>query len=106
MTIPSAAGIASVFHFYRCPCGKMNVAGEFVVTDYESNDVIDELRKNAAMNIASVGPMFLYARPNLTAIHFQAEGDPELMAKILREGLRWTGKERMAAEPLPAKQKP
>src|SRR5579875_2753442 len=24
MPMPTAAGIASVFHFYRCPCGKMN----------------------------------------------------------------------------------
>jgi hypothetical protein len=101
MGIPTGAGIESVFHFYRCPCGKMNVAGEFVTTDYEANDVVDALRKNAAMNVASIAPLLLYAKPNLTAIHFQAEGDPVVMATILREALRWTGKERMAPEPLP-----
>lgn len=101
MAIPTGAGIESIFYFYRCPCGKMNVAGQFVTADYESNDVVDALRRNAAMNVASIAPLLLYAKPNLTVIRFQAEGDPAVMAAILREALRWTGKERMVPEPLP-----
>ncbi|HET6246853.1 MAG TPA: DUF1259 domain-containing protein [Tepidisphaeraceae bacterium] len=101
MGIPTGAGIASVFYFYRCPCGKMNVAGQFVVADYEANDVVDALRKNAAMSVASVAPLLLYARPQLLVVRFQGEGEPAVMAGILREALRWTGKERMAPEPPP-----
>jgi hypothetical protein len=101
MAIPTGAGIASVFYFYRCPCGKMNVAGQFVTADYECNDVVDALRKNAAMNVASMAPLLLYDKPHLMVVRFQAEGDPAVMAVLLREALRWTGKERMAPEPLP-----
>jgi hypothetical protein len=112
MGIPTAAGIESVFYFYRCPCGKMNVAGQFVTVDYESNDVIDALRQNAIMRVASEAPMLQYENPRLVIIRFQGEGDPVAMAKAIREALRWTGKERMAPEkidtafPPPANQKP
>ena len=99
MGIPTGAGIESIFYFYRCPCGKMNVAGQFVTTDYESNDVVDALRKDATIKVAGVGPMLLYDRPHLVLIRFQAEGDPSAMATVLREALRWTGKERLAPEP-------
>ncbi len=102
MGIPTAAGIESIFYFYRCPCGKMNVAGRFVLADYEANDVLDELRKNAILKVASIGPLLLYDKPRLLVIHFQGEGDPAAMAKALREALRWTGKERMAPQPLDA----
>ncbi len=63
MGIPTAAGIESVFYFYRCPCGKMNVAGQFVTVDYESNDVVDALRQNAIMRVASIAPMLQYENP-------------------------------------------
>jgi hypothetical protein len=99
MGIPTAAGLESAFHFYRCPCGKMNVAGVFVLADYESNDVLDALRKGQ-VNVASIAPLLLYARPNLLALRFQAEGDGATMAKTLRDALRCTGKERMAPQKL------
>lgn len=44
MDVPTAAGLESIFWFYRCPCGKLNLVGQFLVADYESNDVIDALR--------------------------------------------------------------
>ncbi|HWE03517.1 MAG TPA: DUF1259 domain-containing protein [Tepidisphaeraceae bacterium] len=98
MGIPTAAGIESVFYFYRCPCGKMNVAGQFVTADYESNDVVDALRQNAILRVASIAPMLQYEKPRLDIIRFQGEGDAVAMAKIIREALRWTGKERMAPQ--------
>jgi hypothetical protein len=99
MDVPTAAGMETTFWFYRCPCGKMNVVGQFILADYEANDVIDALRAGF-MKVASVGPVLLYERPRLTLIRFQDEGDETDMAKILREALRWTGKERMAPRPL------
>lgn len=97
MPVPTAAGVASVFHFYRCPCGKTNVVGQFCVADYEVNDVIDALRAEH-MQVASVGPMLLFSRTNPQLVRFQAEGRTEPIAKALREALRWTGKERMAPD--------
>jgi hypothetical protein len=97
MPVPTAAGVASVFHFYRCPCGKTNVVGQFCVADYEVNDVIDALRAEH-MQVASIGPMLLYSRTNPQLVRFQAEGKTEPIAKALREALRWTGKERMAPD--------
>ena len=95
MEVPTGAGMESTFWFYRCPCGKMNVVGQFILADYEANDVIDALRQGG-MRIASVGPVLLYEKPRLTLIRFQAEGEETGLAKTLREALRWTGKERMA----------
>jgi hypothetical protein len=99
MEVPTGAGMESTFWFYRCPCGKINVVGQFVLADYETNDVIDALRQGG-MRVASLGPVLLYEKPRLTLIRFQAEGEETGLAKTLREALRWTGKERMAPRPL------
>lgn len=97
MELPTAAGIASVFHFYRCPCGKTVVVGQFCVADYEVNDVIDALRK-VRIEVASVAPMLLHTRANPQLVRFQAEGNTEPIATALRDALSWTGKERMAPQ--------
>jgi hypothetical protein len=99
MGIPTAAGVESIFYFYRCPCGKMNVVGQFVTADYEANDVADALRQGQ-MKVTSIGPLLLYEKPRLLVVRFQAEGDPVAMAKSLREALRWTAAERMAPQKL------
>ena len=95
MEVPAAAGVASEFRFYRCPCGKAVLIGQFVVADYEANDVVDSLLKGR-LAVASVGPLLLYERPRLMLIRFQGEGKGEKMAKVVREALTWTGEERMA----------
>ena len=97
---PAAAGIASDFRFYRCPCGLINVIGQFVVADYEANDVIDALREGH-VEVASVGPMLLHERPRLLLVRFQGENKRGgALAKTLRTALSWTGKERMAPQKL------
>jgi hypothetical protein len=95
MEVPTAAGIESVFSFYHCSCGKTSVVGQFCVTDYEANDVIDALRAGQ-IEVASIAPMLLHSRANPLLIRFQGEGKAGPLAKTLREALRWTGKERMA----------
>jgi hypothetical protein len=95
MEVPTAAGVASIFYFSHCPCGKTRVVGQFCVEDYEANDVIDALRA-ARIEIASVAPMVLHTRQAPVLIRFFAEGQAEPIARAIREGLRWTGKERMA----------
>ncbi|HEX4793837.1 MAG TPA: DUF1259 domain-containing protein [Humisphaera sp.] len=99
MDVPTAAGLESVFWFYRCPCGKLNLVGQFLVADYEANDVIDALRAGR-IKVASVSPYLLYEKPRLLLIRFQDEGDPVAMAETLREALRWMGKARMPARKL------
>ncbi len=83
------------FQFYRCDCGKMNVAGQFSVVEYESNDVIDALRVGM-MKIASVAPMFQGEHPRMLLVRFQGSGGSQQLAKTLKGALEWTGEARMA----------
>ena len=96
--VPVEAGIASEFRFYRCPCGMINVIGQFVVADYEANDVLDALREGH-IEIASVGPFLLHERPRLMLVRFVGENKRGgALAKTLRSALTWTGEERMAPQ--------
>ena len=91
--IPTDAGLSSSIYFFPCPCSKMNAIGQLCVVDYEQNDVIDELRA-ARIKIASVGPMFIGARPQIMLIRFQGEGDAGKLAQALKKALSWTGEDR------------
>jgi hypothetical protein len=99
MGVPIAAGIESTFWFYKCPCGKTVVVGQFVTCDYESNDVVDALRQNALMKIPTIAPLLLYDRPRMMLVRFQGEGDPAALSRAVREALRWMANERMAPDP-------
>lgn len=89
----------SAFHFFAGCCGgKLSVVGQFIVLDYEANDVIDALRKHR-LEVAGMAPMLLHNRERPVVIHFQGHGDPEPLAKALKEALSWTGKQRMAPQP-------
>ena len=87
--VPAAAGLASVFHFFPCPCGKTNLIGQFCVADYELNVVVDELRK-ADIQIASVAPMLLGEKPRVFIIRFFARAEAAGLVEGLRNALRWT----------------
>lgn len=96
--VPAAAGVESDFRFYRCPCGRINVTGQFVVADYEANDVVDALREGH-VEVASIGPLLLHDRPRLMLIRFQGENKRGgALARTLRTALSWTGKERLAPQ--------
>jgi hypothetical protein len=100
MPIPTAAGLESQFRFYRCPCGKLNVVGQFCVTDYESNDVAAALM-NARFDVPSMSPMFLYDTPRLMILRFQGEGSPQDLGKTLHDALTWMGPERTMPQTKP-----
>ena len=95
MSVPTAAGIASTFHFYRCTCGKMSLLGEFIVIDYEANDVIDALRAGAIIRITAVSPIAIGDQPRLLSVRFHGEGEASPLAKLVKEAMRWTGEQRM-----------
>ena len=96
--VPVEAGLFSEFRFYRCPCGMINVIGQFVVADYEANDVLDALREGH-IEIASVGPFLIHERPRLTLVRFVGENKRGgALARTLRSALAWTGEERMAPQ--------
>jgi hypothetical protein len=98
--VPAGAGVESDFRFYRCPCGRINVAGQFVVADYEANDVVNELQLGH-LSVASLAPLMLDERPRLLLIRFFGENHSGgALAKTLRSALAWTGKERMAPRKL------
>lgn len=94
--IPPAAGLSHQFHFFRCPCGKMNVVGQFCVAEYEANDVMDALRATAGFKIVSVAPMLLEETPRIVSLRFQGEGGAAQLAETLKSALEWTGEARMA----------
>jgi len=95
MAVPTGAGIASTFHFYLCPCGKMNVIGDFTCIDYEANDVIDALRPRNLIRVASISPIAIGTKPNLVSVRFQGEGEAKELAALIKEAMRWTGEARM-----------
>jgi hypothetical protein len=99
MEIPTAAGIASQFFFFRCSCGKMRVVGQFCCCDYETNDVIDAIRPGALLEVSNIGPMFNSDKPRLSIVRFQGEGDATAMAKLLKNGLTWMGDARTTTQP-------
>jgi hypothetical protein len=99
MDVPTGAGIESTFHFYQCSCGKTVVIGQFVLPDYEANDVAYALEKQDLF-ISSMGPYLLYEKPRLMMVRFQAEGKPRPLAMAIKSAIDWTGKNRMKAQPL------
>lgn len=94
--IPVAAGIESRFDFFRCPCGKVLVMGQFVVTQDELNDVIDALRKTVYLKVVSIAPMMLGEKPRLLIVRFQGDGQAETLASYLRIALNQIGEARTA----------
>ena len=103
MDVPTGAFLESDFRFWRCPCGKALVNGQFVVADYEANDVVNELQLGH-LEIASLGPLLLNEHPRLLLIRFQGEGDAGQLAKTLRSALSYTGEAR--SRPAPANLSP
>ena len=73
MYVPTAAGIESRFNFYHCSCGKTSVIGEFVLVDYEADDVVSTLLEKQ-FTVASLGPFLLHEHPRLLSVHFKGEG--------------------------------
>jgi hypothetical protein len=103
MDVPTGAFLESDFRFWHCPCGKALVNGQFVVADYEANDVIDELQVGH-LEIAAVGPLLLNERPRLMLIRFQGEGEAKQLATTLKSALSYTGEARN--QPAPANLSP
>lgn len=94
MDVPTAAGIESTFRFYRCKCGKTAVIGQFVLADYEANDVVYALQKEDIL-VSSLSPFLIYEQPRLMMVNFQAEGQPHRIAQAVKSALNWTAKNRM-----------
>jgi hypothetical protein len=89
--VPTAAGIASHFYFYTCPCGKTRVIGEFVLCDYEVDDVLDALHEGWLMKIDAISPMLNDEKPRLRIVRFHGEGSADAVGAHLRAALDQTG---------------
>jgi hypothetical protein len=88
---PIAAGIASHFYFYTCPCGKTRVIGEFVLRDFETDDVVDALHEGWLIKIDAIAPMLNDEKPRLRIVRFHGEGTADAIAKHIRAALDQTG---------------
>jgi hypothetical protein len=89
--VPTSAGIASRFYFFRCTCGKVKIVGDFLACDFETDDVLDALR-GGKFTIDSMGPILQNTRPIVYSIRFQGEGDGPELIKALRNALDETGR--------------
>ena len=98
MDVPAGAFIESDFRFWRCPCGKLLVNGQFALADYEVNDVVDELHKGH-LHVVTIAPLLLHEHPRLLMVRFQAEGRTKAIAAALKSALSYTGDERNAPQP-------
>jgi hypothetical protein len=98
MDVPTGAFLESDFRFWRCPCGKALVNGQFVVADFEANDVVNELQLGH-FTVASIAPLMLDERPRLLVIRFQGEGRARPLATALKSALSYTGPARNAPAP-------
>jgi hypothetical protein len=96
--IPASAGIASRFYFFRCPCGKVKLLGDFLACDYERDDVLDALRAGK-FAVVSVSPILENTRPILVSIRFQAEGEGDDLVKTLRNALDAVAKHHSTTDP-------
>jgi hypothetical protein len=99
MDVPAGAFLESDFRFWRCPCGKLLVNGQFVLADYEVNDVVDELQEGR-LEVVAIAPLLLHEHPRLLMVRFQGEGRTRAFAAALRSALSYTGDERNAAQPV------
>ncbi len=97
--VPVSAGLDTQLHLFKCPCGRLSAIGQFVVVDFEMNDVMDALRKDLVFKIVSTAPILLNDRPRIMIVRFQGEGTPEQIAATIREALRWVGPERNKKQP-------
>jgi hypothetical protein len=92
--VPTAAGIASHFYFYTCPCGKTRVIGEFVLCDYETSDVVDALHEGFLLDIDAISPMLTGEKPSLRILRFHGEGGADEVARHIKNALDRTGDSR------------
>ena len=99
MDVPTGAFLESDFRFWRCPCGKLLVNGQFVVADYEANDVVDELHEGR-LHVVTIAPLLLHEKPRLLLIRFQGEGTAREVAEALKSALSYTGEARHAPQPV------
>jgi hypothetical protein len=99
MDVPAAAFIESDFRFWRCPCGKLLVNGQFVLADYEVNDVVDELQEGR-LEVVAIAPLLLHEHPRLLMVRFQGEGRTRAFAEALKSALSYTGDARNAPQPV------
>jgi len=83
--VPSAA-LASVIHFWLCPCHKGRVIGELVVRDDEVKTACDDLSAGGIL-VTSLSPVLLSEHPRLMSIHFMAEGNLEGLVKNIHDVL-------------------
>ena len=99
MDVPAGAFLESDFRFWRCPCGKLLVNGQFVLADYEVNDVVDELQEGH-LDVVAIAPLLLHEHPRLLMVRFQGEGRTRAFAGALKSALSYTGDARNAPQPV------
>lgn len=99
MDVPTGAFLESDFRFWPCPCGKLLVNGQFVLADYEVNDVVDELQEGR-LEVVAIAPLLLHEHPRLLMVRFQGEGRTRPFAEALKSALSYTGEARNAPQPV------
>ncbi|AVR44202.1 peptidoglycan-binding protein LysM [Christiangramia fulva] len=86
LTLPKTYGIATSIGFQGLDEQTAAITGDFVMKENEVNDVIATLSKNN-IEITALHNHMLHEEPRLFYMHFWAVGEPEQLAKGLREAL-------------------
>jgi len=97
--VPAEAGLRTEIHFFKCPCGRMLLTGQYMLTEWEVNDVIDELRK-ANIQVVSVAQAFHRSTPQMMQLRFQGEGAADEFARAIKASFEWIGEARNAHQTL------
>lgn len=84
--VPPAAGMATAINFQSTGNGRAAIAGDFVMTATEVNEVIRALR-SGGIEITALHSHMLEEQPRLFFMHFWAEDDAVKLAQTLRTAL-------------------
>ena len=86
MTIPPAAGVAESINFQEAGTGEVATTGDFVLTAFEVNPVIAELREHQIF-VTALHSHMLTEQPRLFFMHFWAVGTPEAVGSGIKAAL-------------------
>lgn len=86
MAVPPEAGLEHRLWFWRCPCGKLLMQGQLMLTDAEFPPVTAAMSEGG-IHIGAAAEVLPGSQPRVLSLRITAEGDPLVMARAIKEGI-------------------
>jgi hypothetical protein len=86
MAVPPEAGLEHRLWFWRCPCGKLLMHGQIVLTDAEFAPTTAALSRGG-IQVGAASEVLPGSQPRVLSLRVSGEGDPHSMANTLRNNL-------------------